>query len=43
MANKPDWKKIVLIGVIATITPGGFIILGALGIKKLLNKTKEGK
>ena len=38
MSDKTDWKKLVLIGLVATITPGGFIILGALGIKKLLKK-----
>lgn len=30
-----------MIGVVATITPGGFIALGLYGIKKLLDKRKE--
>jgi len=41
MANKPDWKKLIIIGVLATITPGGFLVLGALGLKKLLKKKKD--
>jgi hypothetical protein len=36
--DKLNWKKIILIGVIATVTPGGFIVLGYLGFKKLLKK-----
>lgn len=38
---KKNWKKIILIGVIATVTPGGFIALGAYGIKKYLDKRKS--
>lgn len=38
--NLRNWKKYALVGVIATVTPGGFIILGMYGIKKLLDKRK---
>lgn len=41
--KKRNWKKILMIGVIAIITPGGFIALGAYGIKKFLDKRKEEK
>jgi hypothetical protein len=30
--------KMILIGVAATLTPGGFIVLGMYGIKKLFDK-----
>lgn len=36
-----NWKKIIFIGVVAIITPGGFIALGAYGIKKFLERKKE--
>lgn len=36
-----NWKKIILIGVVATITPGGFIALGIYAIKKLMEKGKS--
>lgn len=36
-----NWKKIILIGVIATVTPGGFIFLGAYGLKKLMERSKD--
>jgi hypothetical protein len=40
-SDKPrNWKKIIIIGVIATITPGGFIALGMYGIKKFLDRRK---
>ena len=36
-----NWKKIVAIGVIALVTPGGFIALGIYGIKKYMEKKKD--
>lgn len=36
-----NWKKIVMIGVIATVTPGGFIALGIYGIKRFLDGRKD--
>lgn len=41
--KKRNWKKIITIGVIAVITPGGFIALGAYGIKKFLDKRRSQK
>lgn len=41
--KKRNWKKIIMIGVIAVITPGGFIALGAYGIKKFLDKRRGQK
>ena len=35
-----NWKRLIIIGVIATITPGGFIALGIYGIKKFLDRRK---
>lgn len=36
-----NWKKILMIGVIATVTPGGFIALGIYGIKRILDGRKS--
>lgn len=38
---KKNWKKIIVVGIIATITPGGFIALGAYAIKKMMDKRKK--
>lgn len=40
-SQQRNWKKILMIGVIATVTPGGFIALGIYGIKKLLDGRKK--
>lgn len=36
-----NWKKIATVGLVALVTPGGFIILGIYGIKKYLERRKE--
>lgn len=36
------WKNIAIIGVIATVTPGGYIALGIYGISKFLKWRKSG-
>lgn len=36
-----NWKKLLLIGVVATVTPGGFIALGIYGIKRYFDERKR--
>lgn len=41
-SNKPlNWKRVFWVGVIATVTPGGFVLLGMYGIKKFLDARKN--
>lgn len=40
--NKPrSWRKIITVAIVATVTPGGFIVLGVYGIKKLFDRRKS--
>lgn len=40
-SKQRNWKKIILVGVVATVTPGGFIALGIYGIKKFLEQRRK--
>lgn len=40
-SKQRNWKKIIMIGITATVVPGGFIALGIYGLKKLLDGRKS--